>query len=243
MKLDAASRPRAILFDLDGTLLDHGHAERMGAIAFRYAHGDLFAMGDEAFVALWHATTEKHIDRHFAGEIGWREQRILRMRDIFAHARRPVPLTDDEALAAFTDYVAAYERSWRLFDDVVPCLDALSGTRLGIVTNGEPDPQTRKLATTGILERFETVICSGAEGVAKPAPSIFHTGCARMGCDPADALYVGDRLETDARAARRAGLAAVWLDRACRAENDRPSDLPVIRALTELSEVFSPLRR
>ena len=41
----------------------------------------------------------------------------------------------------------------------------------------------------------------------------FVEACRRLGTDPGRTLYVGDELDIDATAARRAGLRGVWLDR------------------------------
>ena len=49
--------------------------------------------------------------------------------------------------------------------------------------------------------------------MAKPDPDAFTAACARLAVAPQAAVYVGDRLDVDARAATAAGLRGVWLDR------------------------------
>lgn len=234
------SRP-VVLFDIDGTLVDHRHAERAGALAFREAHPELHDLEAEAFAHLWHDTTEAHIGRYFRGEIGYEEQRLERMRALFAHVGRTP--TDHEARASFAVYAATYERSYRLFPDVEGCLANLAdaGARLGIVTNGVSRSQIGKLLATGIARRFGLVVCSGDLGIAKPAPRIFEVACRRMDCAAAGALYVGDSLETDALGSAATGMRGVWLDR------DRTGRLAegvqVIRDLGEVPALLAAAER
>ena len=51
------------------------------------------------------------------------------------------------------------------------------------------------------------------KGSPHPDPRIFDLACEAFGVAPARALYVGDRLHTDAIGAAAAGLSGVWLDR------------------------------
>jgi len=48
-------------------------------------------------------------------------------------------------------------------------------------------------------------------GAAKPDPRIFHAACDALGVEPGATLHIGDDLELDVLAARRAGLHAAWL--------------------------------
>ena len=204
---------RLALFDLDDTLLDHRGAVSRGIL--RHVDTlDGFVVDDrERSVALWHELEDRHYHRYLAGELSFAGQRRARAIDFgSAHG---VPLADAEADAWFDTYFESYRGAWTLFDDALPCLDRLTdaGWRLGVITNGELDYQRVKLERTGLIDRFEHVVASGALGVAKPDPRIFGHACDLFGVDPADALYVGDRLLTDAVGAASAGLTGVWLNR------------------------------
>src|SRR3546814_13504157 len=50
-------------------------------------------------------------------------------------------------------------------------------------------------------------------GAAKPAASIFHAACDRLGCARGEVLHVGDDIEMDVLGARRAGLRSCWINR------------------------------
>jgi putative hydrolase of the HAD superfamily len=208
--------PALVLFDLDDTLFAHIGAVADGIVRHLAALGGPFADVDPVrAVALWQELEEQHYHSYLAGRLDFPGQRRERARD-FA-AAHGVPLSDREAGDWFAAYFEHYRANWRLHDDVLPCLEALAaaipGIRFGLITNGELTHQQPKLVRTGLDDRLERVITSAAFGVAKPDRRIFEHACAVFGVTPGEAVYVGDRLRTDAIGAADAGLTAVWLDR------------------------------
>ncbi|MGO4691520.1 HAD family hydrolase [Glaciibacter sp. 2TAF33] len=208
--------PEVVLFDLDDTLF--AHREVVDAAIVRHLHavgGPFTAVDPSAAVTLWYALEEEHYHSYLAGALDFQGQRRARARD-FA-AAHGVELTEAEAGAWFDAYFAHYESGWRLHDDTLPCLDALEaalpGVRFGLITNAGLAYQLRKLEFTGLAERIEHVVASGALGFTKPDARIFTHACDVFGVAPAAAAYVGDRLRTDAIGAAGAGLTGVWLDR------------------------------
>lgn len=205
-----------VLFDLDDTLFDHQRAVGLGITAKRRAHGGTVAAADDAAeIRRWHHLEEVHYSRYLHGELGFQEQRRVRVFEFL----RPhgVELDDAAADAWYADFLRLYDRSWVLHDDALSCLDSLEqaipGVQFGIVTNAELNFQLPKLERLGLAERMTHVVASGQVGCPKPDARIFHEACARFGVRPEEAVYVGDRLQTDARGARDAGLTGVWLDR------------------------------
>jgi putative hydrolase of the HAD superfamily len=195
-----------VLFDIDDTLIDHSAATRAAATAL---HATLGLAGPaHDFYASWCAALDRHFARYLKAEIGFEDQRRARVRDVV-----DVSLSDAEADAVFAQYLEVYEASWSLFPDVLPCLARLSTHRLGVISNGRSQQQRKKLARTGIGERFECLVFSDEAGWTKPAPEIFLHACRSAGERPDRVTYVGDQYEVDAEAARRAGLNGVWLDR------------------------------
>ena len=240
--------PRVVLFDLDDTLFAHSRAVATGIAAYRAAHGGALSDADDAVeLARWHELEEHHYHRYLAGEIDYREQRRHRARGFV----EPYGLdlsSDSDADDWFGRYIVEYQRAWVLYDDALPCLDALAeripGVRFGVVTNAELPFQRAKMDATGLSERIEVTVASGDVGVAKPHPRIFQTACERFGVEPHEAVYVGDRLDTDAIGAASAGLGGVWLDRhgaARDAERERAtaSAVRIIETLSELPALLA----
>lgn len=197
-----------VVFDVDDTLVDHSGAASQAALLLIRRYGAILPYTEDEFVGLWHAAADRHFAAYNAGECSYQEQRRRRIRDFFGG-----DLTDQEADSLFAVYLAGYERFWALFPDVLPCLDALDGRRLAIISNNHSEPTRLKLARTGIEQRFEDLVTPDVAGVSKPDAGIFDTLCARRGVDPAACVYVGDKLESDAGAAQAAGWRGIWLDR------------------------------
>jgi putative hydrolase of the HAD superfamily len=210
------TRTRLVLFDLDDTLFAHRAAVSTGIRRYAAELGEPYgALAATELVALWHDLEEQHYHSYLAGRLDFEGQRQARARD-FA-ARHGVVLGDAEASAWFSDYFEHYVAAWSLHHDALRCLDALeatiAGVRFGLITNGDLAFQRRKVEAVGLDARMERLVASGEVGVAKPDARIFDVACAEFGVRPEQAVYVGDRLRTDAIGAARAGLTGVWLNR------------------------------
>jgi putative hydrolase of the HAD superfamily len=229
-----------VLFDLDGTLMDHDAARSAALQA--HLSGWLPGLEADELARLeleWQRLEARHFDEYTRGECTFTEQRRRRVRGIQAVLERE-PAEDLTADAWFAAYLCHYRAAWRAFDDVLPALSALEQAQpsiaLGIVTNGEGEPQRAKLAAIGLGERFPVVVASGEAGVAKPEAEIFALACERLGVEPVQAAHVGDRLDLDAEGAAAAGLRGIWLDRLETAPC--PTHIERISALHELPAVL-----
>jgi len=215
-----------IFFDIDGTLMDHPHAEAAGALGFRGEYTAFESLTPEEFTSLWHHLAEKHMNRFLAGDTDNRGQRRDRLRELFATVEAEI----DDIDAAFEHYLSHYRAHWRLYPDALTCLDALDGRPLGIISNGDSAAQRAKLDRLEIADRFEVVAISGDIGVAKPEAALCRHACTLAGAEPDACHYVGDRVETDVLAAGRAGLGGIHLDR----HGERH---PAVRSITSLEEL------
>ena len=223
---------RAVLFDIDDTLVDFGASAAAGLAAL---------LGPEVREGLpdtWHALTERHYPRFLAGEVSFGDMQLERLVELLAWVGLPAP---DRAglLELEARRQDEMTRHYRLFDDVRPCLDALAGVRIGVVSNSDGPHQRAKLGSVGLGDAFEVVVVSGDVGHAKPDPRIFLEACRALDLPPSSVVYVGDRVDIDARGATGAGLHGVWLDRA--GSGPAPVDVPSITALTDLPELLARL--
>ena len=127
--------------------------------------------------------------------------------DVLAHFRPDVPakaLTEQAEASGLLPAVAESD----LYPDVRPTLAGLQarGIFVGVVGNQRAaiGPQLRALDLPADL-----VEVSAEWGVAKPAPGFFEELVARSGRPRRETLYVGDQLDNDVVAPRRAGLMCV----------------------------------
>ena len=207
--------PRAILLDLDNTLLDaRGLPQALdrarSELATRVGVGADFLAGAnrEVWATYWPA-----VEREW--QLG-----LLQSADLDREAwRRTLSACGcvDESIVelAVATYGVQVEQTMRLFDDVPVFFDRMIGrVKLGLVSNGATDTQRKRLRGLGIERNFDAIALSGEHAVRKPDPAIFRVALERLEIRPEDAWHVGDSLQTDVAGARAAGMTAVWLNRA-----------------------------
>lgn len=223
---------QAVCFDVDATLVDCEASTRAGLREL---------LGSEEAWADWCILSERHYQRFLAGEVDFDTMRRARTREFFA--RRGEVLGEHELTWREERRVAATRRAWRLFDDALPCLQALRGLglRLAAITNAAGDYQRAKLEAVGLRSAFDALLIAGEVGVAKPHHAIFRAACRALGVHPTQTVHVGDRLDIDAEGARDAGLHGVWLDRSGRGMRPLGSEVSVIRRLVELPVLVTRL--
>lgn len=216
---------RAVIFDLDDTLVDQRSAAHEAVVPWAAEHGVV----DPGVTSRWDAVAARHYPRYQRREVSFQGQRRARVRDFLGR-----DLSDADADAIFAGYLERYEAGWRVFPDAGPALDRLRGRglRLGILTNGEASQQQRKLDQLGLSPAFDAVVCSSDLPTGKPDPGAFHTTAERLGVAAEQSLMVGDSLVTDVEGALAAGLDAVLLDRH---GHHAGAAVPRIASLDELS--------
>jgi putative hydrolase of the HAD superfamily len=258
---------RAVLFDLDNTLLLEDEATRS---AIREVSGLARARGvDPAVLAtaapriaerLWTASPlfgwadrmgiwwGEGLWGEFVGEAP--ELGALRAflpgfrRGVWRGALAAAGMVDDALADRLAGEFRSRRRARQPMDPEAEVVlgDLARDHALALVTNGAPDVQREKLAGTSLARHFRAVAISVEVGVAKPDPRIFELALERIGVVPAEAVMVGDSLRRDIAGARAAGLRAVWIDRHLGDEGGGPLPEPDAR-IERLSEVRPLLAR
>lgn len=80
--------------------------------------------------------------------------------------------------------------------------------KVGALSNWSSDTFADTRRHFAALDRFDALVISGVEGLAKPDPAIFALACERLGVEPTDAVFVDD-LSVNVSAAQAAGLTGV----------------------------------
>jgi HAD superfamily hydrolase (TIGR01509 family) len=190
--LEAAlrTRPRAVIFDMDGLLVD---SERTTRDVWRASTRDCgFVLSDETYLSLIGLGAEE-ADRVLAGHFGdgfvvdaFRERRIIRMRELLASGGAPFKPGAREALA------------W------------VAGLRIpiGLATSSRRHEVRDRLGE--VADLFTTITTREDARRGKPHPDIYLAAAARLGVLPSECLAIEDSF-AGVRAATAAGIPVVMV--------------------------------
>ncbi|MFC7227828.1 HAD family hydrolase [Salinirubellus salinus] len=121
---------------------------------------------------------------------------------------------DAETGRALADAFAA-ERDHRNVEATPGAHEALEHLaddhRLGLVTNGAPEMQAKKLDGIGIRDAFDALVFAGYDTPGKPDPAPFDHALSRLDAASDRAVHVGNSLGSDVAGAHAAGVGSAWL--------------------------------
>jgi len=203
---------RAIVFDLDDTLYPYRAFVRSGfrAVACRL-------VADRGIPP---AAVLRVLRRALAN--GRRGQEL---QELCARFELPESL-----VGSLADMIREHTPSLRLPRETAQVLRTLRrGWMLGVLTNGEPHVQRRKVAALGVEGLVDAVLfateCGDRSG--KPAPSAFRAALDRLNVKAESAVFVGDDPRTNIEGAAAVGMKTIHVtsyfgeDERCRAANCR----------------------
>ena len=146
-------------------------------------------------------------------------------------ARAGIPNPDPALVAKIEDWFKGV--TWnRIYPETHEVLDALRGRGylLHVISNSTDEVMDR-LRELGLMSYFSSVTYSQEAGANKPDPAPFRLALQRAGCEPGDAVHIGNWYEDDVVGARGVGIAPVLVDR----DDRRPdADCPRIQDLRGL---------
>jgi putative hydrolase of the HAD superfamily len=188
---------KAVIFDLDGTLLDRDKSielfiatqydrliDRLNHISKVDYAARFIALDCHGYV--WKDKVYQTLVDEFKIEIGWQE--------------------------LLNDYVTQFQYYCVPFSALVETLDILKqqGYLLGIISNGRGAFQMSAISGLGITDYFDAILISESEGIRKPQPEIFHRAIDRLGSSAQTSVFVGDHPEADITGAKNAEMRAIW---------------------------------
>ena len=181
---------KAVLFDLDGTLIDTAKDLGFALNLQRVRHGLEYlpdsvirpyaSHGSKGLLAIGFGLMPEHPDF---------EQMRSEYLDI---------------------YNEVFTRAPELFDGMVEVLDYIEGNglRWGIVTNKPKRFTEPLLQSISLFERAACVVSGDSAARPKPYPDSLLMACEQAKVNPADCIYIGDA-QRDIEAGRAAGMKTV----------------------------------
>jgi HAD superfamily hydrolase (TIGR01509 family) len=209
-------RYAAVIFDMDGLLLDTETLWHEAEVELFRRHGGEFTWDDKMAVI---GTSYEHTSVYFADRLGLPRDRgaalVSEMLELMHGLVR-------QAVDARPGAVELLAR-----------LAALDGVSLGLASNSPRYLVDDALATAGMTGSFDVIVTSDDVEHAKPAPDIYRLACERLGVDPSDAIALEDSASGVA-AAKAAGLTVIGVPQF--AETDVSAADRVVDSLESLLE-------
>lgn len=219
---------KAMLFDLDNTLMDRDHTFREFAKQLVGEHCETAEAGRKE--ALIHYMIETDRDGYrpkdgFFAELlenlPWRE-----------------PMNMDKLKAYYDEHYMSHAQAMRYSKE---CLQHIRscGIKTGLITNGFTHLQNSKIDTLGLRQWLDVIVISEEAGIRKPDPGIYELALAKLGTTAAETVIIGDHPVNDIWGAAKLGIKGLWLKR----KHDWPNDLDEepLALIHELDEVAAVL--
>ncbi len=181
---------KAVLFDLDGTLLDTAPEFYQIIGTMLHTHGAA-PIAYEDFRESVSDGARGMVHKAFGIDPGEAHFESLR----------------NEFLALYEMHLATHTQ---LFPGMAATLAFIESQHLrwGVVTNKPVGFSAPLLKRLNLAERCATLICPDHVKQRKPDPEALLLACSRIDCDVSEAIYVGDH-RRDIECARNAGLASI----------------------------------
>lgn len=214
----------AVLFDLDGTLLDRDTSLKY-FISDQYdrLHKQLSHIKKETYIARF-----IELDHH--GYV-WKDKVYQQLIDEFA-------ITSLAWQELLDDYLKEFPRHCVAFPHVMDMLDQLKREKmsLGIITNGFGQFQTDNIKALEIEKYFDVILVSEWEGIKKPDSKIFMKALAQLNREADETIFIGDHPENDIQAAQRIGMKTIWK------RNDAWKEVDADAEIDDYSELSSLIK-
>jgi putative hydrolase of the HAD superfamily len=117
---------------------------------------------------------------------------------------------DESELQNLVEIFNKYDGIIGPYNDTIPTLSALrkKGYQLGLVTDGNPERQARKVRILGIRTFFETIVYT-TKIEPKPSSAAYLTALKKLKVGPSETCYVGDNPLIDFEGAKKVGITTI----------------------------------
>ncbi|MEH7180591.1 HAD family hydrolase [Neobacillus vireti] len=187
---------KAVLFDLDGTLLDRDSSVK-SYINRQYERLNFRHIPRESYV-------QRFIELDQRGYV-WKDKVYQQMVKEFG-------ITEITWEGLLQDYIDEFKNHCVPFPNLIRMLEELKSMNLllGMITNGRGQFQLDNIRALGIEKYFSSILISEWEGIKKPDPVIFKKALEQLNVAAGESIFVGDHPENDVKAAQNVGMMGIW---------------------------------
>ncbi len=224
---------KAILFDVDGTLLDFLAAE-YNAIKKSFENFNLGEFSDEK-VSVYSKINLKHWEMLERGEIDKKQVMHLRFVEFLKYLQADTSMADEVNEYYENSIPDTIEYIDNAYDI---CLKLSESYDLYCVTNGAKAVQRKRLSLSKLDNLFKNIFISDEIGCEKPSADFFAPLLNEIECDKSEILIVGDSLTSDMRGGNNIGIKCCWYNPS---RNKNNTDAVIDYEIHNLDEIFAVL--
>ncbi|WP_226526872.1 HAD family hydrolase [Metabacillus niabensis] len=216
---------KAVLFDLDGTLLNRDESLKW------------FIDNQYQRLVKWlgHIPKETYISRFIELDNGgyiWKDK-------VYQQLTKEFQLFGITWEGLLQDYINEFKDNCVPFKNLFQMLEELksSNLHLGIITNGYGQFQQDNIKALGIENYFDVILISEWEGIRKPNPKIFLRALEQLKVSPNQSIFLGDHPKNDVNAAQNVGMKGIWK------KNDRWECVKADFTVNDLAELVLIIKK
>lgn len=210
---------KALIFDLDGTLIDRQKAFTEGMTSILRNHFD----------------DEKLIKDMLDDIILWDARGSVERIIVFTRLVSKYDIENVTAEELDLEWKSISGKTTYLYDDVRDTLTKLKEKyKIGILSNGATKTQRRKMDTCNIYDLIDYSLISSEYICWKPDERVFIYACTQMGFKPEECAYIGDSYTIDIEGSLKANMMPVFVNRT----NENHLGITTINQIKELLNIF-----
>ena len=214
---------KAVIFDLDNTLLD------------RDASVEKFIENQYDRLFLNHTSLDKqqYITRFIQLDnkgYTWKDKVYQQLVEEFLIEE----FTWEQLLE---DYISNFKNHCIRYPSLHELLTTLKNKnyQLGIISNGFGQFQLDNIIALKIQPFFDCILISEWEGIKKPDERIFHQAASLLNVLPNECLFVGDHIINDVEGAKNAGMKALWKNNELVLDDNREQIVDLMEILEHIN--------
>ena len=233
--------PQLVIFDIDGTIIDHENAARIALEEVRTRILEFSTLSQEEFSRLWSRNFFSLWKEVLAGKSSIEANRIQRYRRILEDLG--FGQLEDVASKAAGIYGKSYDSNISAISGADGIMENIreKGIPIALLTNNLANNQKIKLEKAGLSGLYDFMLTSEETGFFKPDRKIFSALLKKFGCPPEKALMVGNSFEEDVVGAYRSGIKPVWFNRFGQPKPDILIDYVEIKSYLPIEDILEAL--
>ena len=206
--------PKAILFDLDDTLLELGaNSARVWQVLTQQHAAELHVDANVLLSAIetarrWYWDDEV---RHQRGRLN----QLAALEEMVKIALEQLNIDAPQVPALYAQqFDEVLFELLQLFPGTIDILEHLRarGIKLGMITNGSAIRQRRKIEQFQLAQHFDFILVEEEFGAGKPDERVYWHMLEQLQVKPSDTWMIGDKLRWDVLPPQRIGITGIWVD-------------------------------